>query len=542
MQELKTAIAAAAKKLFDTDIDPVLSRPDEKFGDYSTNAALQLAKKADKTPHEIADKLIAELEGAEGIAQIAKAGPGFINFRLTDETMARAAFSATKLPKPNAGQEILVEFGDPNPFKEMHAGHLYSYIIGESISRLLESTGAKVKRLSYHGDVGLHVAKAIWAMQKDAPNFNDTLGKYYAAGAQAYETDDQAKADIDTVNQQIYDQSDPQINQLHEQGSKLSFVEFDKILELLNISTDKRYLESQTTLPGKQLVVDNTGKVFEQSQGAIIFVGEKAGLHTRVFITSKGIPTYETKDLGLVALKDKDYPDAARSIVITATEQDEYFKVMLAALAEINPKLADKTTHMSHGFLSPSTGKMSSRTGNVYTAWDMLSSVKDAVHSLYPDSEAQKPVATAAVKYTLLKHRMGQDIVVNVKEAVSLDGSSGPYLQYANARARSILAKADLQDLQGSAMQTNEFDKSERSLARKISEYPEVVEKAVVELMPHHVANYLYELAQQFNRFYEASRIIGDEREVIRLKLVKSYQRVLEDGLDLLNIEAPERM
>jgi arginyl-tRNA synthetase len=166
-----------------------------------------------------------------------------------------------------------------------------------------------------------------------------------------------------------------------------------------------------------------------------------------------------------------------------------------------------------------------------------LQQIKTAVHDQYPESPIRKEVTFAAVKYAFLKHRLGSDIVLNVEESISLEGSSGPYLQYAHARASSILAKADLQELQ-----SVEFDSNERSLARKISEYPEVVQKAVNELMPHHIANYLYELAQAFNRFYETSRIISDEREAIRLKLTKAYQQVLNNGLDILNIAAPEKM
>ncbi|MBX4201926.1 hypothetical protein KW803_03505, partial [Candidatus Saccharibacteria bacterium] len=324
-----------------------------------------------------------------------------------------------------------------------------------------------------------------------------------------------------------------------KKGSKLSFEHFDKILNLLSISNDRRYLESQSTGPGKKLVQDNTGKVFKESQGAIIYEGEKAGLHTRVFITSKGLPTYETKDLGLTQLKKADFPAAARSIIITANEQSEYFKVMLAALAEIDGDLAAKTTHISHGFVNLSTGKMSSRTGDVYGAGELLDAVRDAVKKQYPDSDSADNTYLAASKYGFLKHRLGSDIAYDIDESVSLEGNSGPYLQYAHARASSILAKANFQGL---LLETVEFDESERSLARRISEYPESVEKAINELMPHHVANYLYELAQAFNRFYEKSRIIGDERQAIRLQLTKAYQDVLKSGLDILNITAPERM
>lgn len=546
MQELVQAIKDASKKLFGSDVEPIINRPDEKFGDYATNVALQLAKQADKAPHEIARTLVEELKTNSFVKEVSVAGPGFINFKLTDQALAKAAFSATDLPKPNAGQQILVEFGDPNPFKEMHIGHLYSYIIGDSISSLFQTSGANVERLSYHGDVGLHVARAIYGLKQagkesggdSAFEREDFLGKAYTAGAKAYAEDPSAKIEIDQINQHIYAKDDPAINDLHHQGTKLSFEYFDKILNLLSISTDKRYLESQTAAKGIEVVKQNTGMVFEESEGAVIYKGEKAGLHTRVFLTGKGLPTYETKDLGLAELKAQDFPKADRSIIITASEQAEYFKVMLAALAEIDPATAAKTTHVSHGFVNLSTGKMSSRTGDVYAAMQLITAVKDAVHHQYPDSEIKQEITLAAAKYTFLKHRLGTDISYDVNESISLEGNSGPYLQYAHARAASIIAKAGDKPMTGEI----DFDASERSLARKISEYPEVINKATAELMPHHICTYLYELAQAFNSFYEKSRILDDPRESLRLELVKAYQRVLKHGLSILNIAAPERM
>jgi arginyl-tRNA synthetase len=556
-KELQRAVKDAAKRLFGADIEPELTRPEEKFGDYATNAALQLAKQAAASPRQIAEKLVTELKGMDGVEEVAIAGPGFINFRLADQTLARAALAAAQVDQPLRGRQMLVEFGDPNPFKEMHIGHLYSYIVGDSICRLLAAAGADVKRLSYHGDVGLHVAKAIYGLKQlgddgegrpagtiDEENF---LGKAYAYGAEKYDADPAARQAIDQINVQIYDHSDPNVNQLHQQGSQLSFKYFDEILNMLSIFTDKRYLESQTIEPGLAAVKANLGQVFQSSQGAVIYNGEKAGLHIRVFITSKGLPTYETKDLGLTELKDRDFPQANRSIIITANEQAEYFKVMLAALAEINPELARKTTHLAHGFVSLSTGKMSSRTGDVYPAMKLLLEVKDAVHKQYPESPAQKAVTFAAVKYAFLKHRLGGDIVLDVKESISLEGSSGPYLQYAYARACSIIEKSTgkrTQDTEHSDLNpmSSTLDDSERSLARKLSQYPETVQKALNELMPHHVANYLYDLAQTFNGFYETSRILGDQRQTVRLELAQAYAQVLKHGLGLLNIEAPEKM
>jgi arginyl-tRNA synthetase len=537
MQELQNALKRACKKIFGIDIQPELTRPEEQFGDYASNVALQLAKRLGKNPQEVAQQILDELNDLPFLSGTEVAGPGFINFTLTDQALFSSVSSVAKLPQPLSGQEILVEFGDPNPFKEMHIGHMYSYIVGEGICRLLENSGATVRRLSYHGDVGLQVAKAIWGMQHSPAG--QELGEYYAVGAQAYEKDQSSAAEIDQLNQHIYKGDDPIVNKLYEEGRQLSFQNFDKILDLLSIKNDKRYLESQTTPLGVQLVKQNTGKVFTESQGAVVFEGEKVGLHTRVFITSKGLPTYEAKDLGLTETKNTDYPDAVRSIVITATEQQDYFKVMLAALTEIDKQLASKTTHIAHGFLSLSTGKMSSRTGDVYTASKLLKEVEDAVSEQYPDSPIKEDVGLAALKYAFLNHRIGHDIVFDIIESVSLNGNSGPYIQYAHARAQSIINKAG-----SNAGETNvgNLDASERSLARKLSEYPEAIQKAVEELMPHHLCNYLYELTQTFNRFYESSRIIGDERQNIRLEILKYYAQTLKNGLKILNISAPDKM
>lgn len=546
MEQIIKTLQKASSEEFGINTTPEFNRPEEKFGDWATNIALQIGKKTGKNPREIAILLAAKLHKLNEVEKVEVAGPGFINVWLKDEVLYKQAMDATDLPKPNAGQEILVEFGDPNPFKQLHIGHLYSAIVGDGVASLLESSGATVRRLSYHGDVGLHVAKAIWAMKKEPVPAADNLGYYYAEGATAFEKDKQAEVEIRQINTHIYAKDDQTINRLHKQGIDQSFKYFDQVFGQLGIKYESngRYLESAATDVGLEIVKNNIGKVFTKSEGAVVYKGEKAGLHTRVFLNSEGLPTYEAKDLGLVELKAKDYPKADKSIIITAHEQSEYFKVMLAALSEINKDLADKTTHLYHGFVSLSTGKMSSRSGEVYAALALLEKVKTEVAERYPDSKTTDATYLGAVKYALLKHRLGPDIIFDVEESVSLDGNSGPYLQYAYARACSILQKSQVPSSKSSASDSvpQALDSPERSLARKISEYPEIAAKATVELQPSQICTYLYELAQTFNSFYETSRIIGDEREGLRLKLVLAYSEVLKSGLNLLNISAPERI
>ncbi len=553
-QEIEAAIAQACKELFDVGVNVELSRPDEQFGDYATNAALQLAQKTGKNPREIAQEIVALLQKilADKVQDVSVAGPGFINVRLQDSALRDSL--AQPASKTYDGETIIVEFGDPNPLKAMHLGHLYTTIAGDAISGLLELAGAHVERVSYHGDVGMHVAKAIYGIgttiewQTDrlqqenpfadlAPNIGTAIGLLYAKGAQAYEESDEAKQAIKTINGQVYDQDNETVNTIYTWGVAKSFAFFDEIFAELGVHYKKRYLESQASPIGISYVKEHLGTVFEQSDGAIVYRGEKDGLHTRVFINSAGRPTYEAKDLGLTELKQQDYPEAVQSIIITANEQTEYFKVMLAALRKFDPAVAEKTQHIAHGFLSLTTGKMSSRTGKVHEAETLLQAVREAVKGSYPDSKVQQEVYLAAVKYTFLRQRIGGDIVFNVDESIALEGNSGPYVQYAHARARSILEKAGEADAN-----IIDFDPAERSLARKLSEYPETAEKATYELMPHYICTYLYELSQQFNRFYEQNRVIGDARQSTRLALVKQYADTLKNGLRTLGIPTPEKM
>jgi len=207
--------------------------------------------------------------------------------------------------------------------------------------------------------------------------------------------------------------------------------------------------------------------------------------------------------------------------------------VVLAAIKQFAPEPAERTKHLTHGMVKLAGGvKMSSRKGNVVTALELLEAARQAA------PEASEETILAAVKYALTKNRMGGDIAYDPRESIALEGNSGPYLQYAHARARSILAK--LGDLQPLAEVTLEPD--ERVLVAKLGQFTEVVDLSIQELMPHHICTYLYELAQEFNRFYERNRVVDDPRQVVRAGLVLAYADTLRRGLDLLGIHAPERM
>ncbi len=556
-QELAAATVQACKELFDTEVLVELTRPDEQFGDYATNVAMQLAGTVRQKPRDIADKLVAELRRklSGTVKEITIAGPGFINLRLHDHALQTQLKATGSLhPTGYEGQTVVFEYSDPNPFKVLHAGHLYQGAVGDAIARLLERAGADLHCVNFGGDVGLHVAKNMWAILKELGGEHPEklrdispekhaqwLSECYVKGNAAYEDDETAKAEIIDINRRVYrlhelDDHDSPFAQIYWTCRGWSYDYFDAFYARVGSRFEKYYPESITAPLGIRTVHEQLKKgVYEESDGAVVFRGEPYGLHTRVFINSNGLPTYETKDVGLVMAKWQDY-HFDRTIIFTGNDIVEYMKVVLKSIEQFAPELAQRTTHLTHGNVKLAGGvKMSSRKGNFLRAQDVIDIVAKTCHEA--TGQASDEVVLGAIKYAFIKHRIGADIIFDPKESVSLQGSSGPYLQYAHARARSILKKAtSSEDIKG------EFEQDERSLARKITEYPEVMQTAVHDLMPHHIAIYLYELAQAFNGFYERNRVIGDPRETLRLSLVQSYAETLKDGLQLLNIHAPDHM
>ena len=559
-EELGGAVKTAAKNLFGEDVEVELTRPDEQFGDYATNVALQLGQKLGKPPRQVAEALAAKLKDQPGLARAEVAGPGFINFRLSDAVLATELGKIDQNYGQNqtwAGQTVVAEYSDPNPFKVLHVGHLYTSVVGDAIANLLGAAGAKVHRVNFGGDVGLHVAKTMWGVVKNLGDENpakleqvsetehaDWLSERYVEGNAAYENDEAAKAQIIELNKRIYKLTETQdkdspLAKIYWTTRQWSYDYFDEFYKRIGSHFDKYYPESEVTELGLKTVKEQlAGGVFKESDGAVIFDGEVHNLHTRVFINSQGLPTYETKDVGLIMAKWRDYK-FDKSVIITANEIYEYMQVVLKAVEHFAPELAAATIHLTHGMVKLAGGqKMSSRRGNILRAVDVLEFTQKANQKL--NKQGDEAVSLGAVKYAFLKQRLGGDIIYNPAESVSLEGNSGPYLQYAHARARSILAKAQNSNKQQAT--SNKLESGERSLALKISEYPEVVAKATNELLPSHIATYLYELAQNFSRFYEANRVLGDPRQAIRLKLVKAYAEVLKNGLGLLNIAAPDKI
>ena len=542
---MNTDIARIVSELYGVDVDIVLTRPDPKFGDYTTNVALQLAGRVGSSPREVADTIADKLRETGEYSAVDVAGPGFINVTLGAQSLLALA---RKQPIAiRSGQKIVIETNNPNPFKAMHIGHGFNAILGDTVANLLEVSGAEIHRVSYHGDVGLHVGKSMYSLLRYADGDfgkiesipegerNAFMSKMYAEGSKAYKEDEAAKTEVNQLAEQSFTPGDDLYGKIYKLCKAWSFEQIDAIVKRIgNVPIEQRFLESAADAKGVPTVRENVPQVFQESEGALIFKGSEYGSFDNVFVGSNGRGLYGARDIGLMQLKDEAY-QADHSYIVTAEEQRDYFKGVIAAAGLIWPDKKDVTVNISTGTVKLSTGKMSSRDGDVIEIAWLFDEFANAINER--GGEAVDGIVAGALRYQFLKVKIGSDVVFDVNEAVSLTGNTGSYLQYAHARARSILDKST-----STINEIETVNDEDKMLIRKIGEYHEIVELATKQLEPHHICNYLFELAQEFNRYYEGNKVIGSELESHRLGLVSLYADTLKAGLNILGIHAPDRM
>jgi arginyl-tRNA synthetase len=593
---IENLIQAALEKLqISSEPIPVSNSTHEEFGDYSSSIAMQLAKQMKKNPLEVAKEIVDNLPPTNEIEKVEVVKPGFINFWVSKESLVKSLMHIDNSygnSQRLEGKNIILEYTDPNPFKEMHIGHLYSNTIGESLSRLLASQGANIKRANYQGDVGMHVAKSIWGlkqkMDEDNLSLEDLelkplsekvkyLGQAYAKGASVYEDNQEAAQEMKDINYLVYAAAQeiliklqnwkPQIDYkkfikdsnwsleevkaLYVSGKRWSLDYFEKIYKKLGTKFDYYFFESVVGEFGVKIVKEYLDKgIFEESNGAIIFKGEDFGLHTRVFINSLGLPTYEAKELGLAPTKYEQFK-YDKSFIITGNEIKEYFKVLLTALKQIRPDLAEKTTHITHGMVRLPEGKMSSRTGKVLTAEWLINEVQEYISEIVTKStkvdskdihEVSEKLTIAAIKYSFLKNGVGRDISFDFKESLSIEGNSGPYLEYTFARCNSILSSQPEQHER--SFDISVLNNEERFILSHLMKFPEMVESAAINYAPQIITTYLFDLAQKFNVFYTKYSILKAEEneKAVRILITKATAQVLKNGLNLLGIQTVKKM
>lgn len=585
LQDLKKALEDLDFKT--TDI--LLSIPkNSSFGDYTTNVALQLAKikplNSKQSAKVIASEILQKLGKPDYLEKAEVAGEGFINFFIKDSSLMENVARVCKAPfaaQPRK-EKVMVEFAHPNTHKAFHIGHLRNISIGESIVRLLEATGYQVARANYQGDVGMHIAKAIFALLHLSPYKNqvsklksikdrvELLGKAYAAGSKAFEENEKSKQTIQDINYLVYASAQrfqaelgvkpgstdylqfvegrkdevSQVFELWKQTRQWSLDYFETIYQRVYTHYDRYYFESEC-LGGVDIAKEAVKKgILQEDQGAIIFNGEPYGLHTRVFVNTLGLPTYEAKELALAEKEFSEFGELSKLIHVVGPEQTSFFKVTFKVEELLDKeKYKDIQYHLVYGWVRLKTGKMSSRTGEVVLGEWLLDEAKKRIKKEFKemDDQTTEMVAVGAVKYSMLKFATASEIAFSFEESISLEGDSGPYLQYTYARAKSVLAQASYDYKEGA--ESKSLEKEERDILQRIEYFDNIVEEAAKNFAPNTLAEYLLNLAKVFNLFYQKHRIIkGGEKQQLRLNLTCAVASILKQGLYLLGIEAPERM
>lgn len=561
----------------------VIERPaDISHGDYSTNVALVYAKVAGVSPRELAGRLVEKIfeTPSEQIKEIEVAGPGFINFRLMDEVIRKENIKEkVDLKTIYSGKNILVEHSSPNLFKPFHIGHLMNNIVGEFTARAMKVCGAHVTTIAFPSDISLGIAKAIYVLQKDGGTsqqiFKDMmvsedfdaqtkvvnyLGECYTRGVALAKENPELENEVKEIAKNLYNEIESgelRNSEGYELWRNVQIINteyFDHVLKSIGSKLGKVIFESEVAKIGKDVVVENTPKVFSQSEGAYVYVPseERKDLNTLVFVNSEGHPTYEAKDLGLIEKKFTEYGKVDYSLFVTDSEQAHHFKIVLDAASKISEewkRRAERSIHIPHGRMLFKGQKMSSRLGGVPLALDVIAVVEEEVReragertahlSLEEKKKLEREIALSALRIAVLRSKPGMNINFEPETSLSFEGDSGPYLLYTHARCASLLEKG-----KEKGYEPKYRDIPATDLEKNLAQFEYELTYAVTNFAPQKLVTYFFEVAQLFNGFYGNTQIITEDKENSEhyLFIVKRLKTVLKEGLWVLGISAPERM
>lgn len=556
----------------------------QSFGDYSSNVALVLAKENDKNPEDLAEEIVTKLLIDKSTNQlfdrVEVAGPGFINFWLKSDilvdTLKQIDIDKENFGKSDKGKGKIyeIEHTSPNPNKAMHLGHLRNNVTGMTISNLIEATGVNVVRDCVDNNRGIAIAKLMWGYlkygRKDGECKTDIeywfdhqeewqtpesihmrpdrfVDMLYVKGSTDFESSEDVEKEVRRIVVD-WEAEDPKNRELWEKILSYSYEGQELTLKRLGNIWDKVWHESDHFAKGKDMAELGLKKgIFKKSEGAVVTDLAKYKLPDTVVIKKDGTALYITQDLALTKLKKEEYK-ADRMFWVIGPEQSLAMQQMFAVCDQLEIGKMSEFTHLAYGYMSiKGQGKMSSRLGNVVYIDDLLDMAKNGVKEImkgdFSKEEVEKIseiVGVGAVKYSILRVGRLQDTSFDLKESVSLEGNSGPYLQYTVARCNSVLAKVKNKKIDG--LSVDQLNSEESSVLRSLIHFPDIIELAADKFAPNLLCNYLYELASKFNGFYNADKILGSENEDFRLTLTAGVEQVLKNGLKILGIQAPERM
>ncbi len=537
----------------------------QEHGDYTTNIAMIMAKKEDKNPREYAQELVKKLSQVASlmafVSKIEMAGPGFINFFLQEEYIVKKIVEIDETygtSIENEGKEVIVEYSSPNIAKPFGVGHLRSTIIGDCIANLLEATGWKVYRDNHLGDWGTQFGKQIYAIKawgneedldKSTKPIKDLVALYVKFHEEA-----QKDPSLEEGARKWFkklEEGDSEAKRLWKKCIDWSFKEFSKLYQKLGVSFTENnglgYGESYFEDKMQPIIIELQEKGFlKESQGAKLLFFPKDKYPPLMILKKDGATLYATRDLATDKFRLEKYGKDILVINEVGGEQSLYWKQVFETEYLLGWYKKGQRIHIGHGMIRLKTGKMSTRKGTTILLEDILDEAVKRATTLAKDGQIEnlnkvsQQVGMGAIKWNDLKRDYKQDILFDWDEILNMQGNSGPYIQYTYARTQSILAKSTLQGV--TLQETEGLEAEELSVAKHLVKFPEIVSFAAINYSPNLLCNYLFELAQKFNTFYNKHKVIGSQKEEYRLLLTKATGQVLKNGLNLLGIETPKRM
>ena len=481
----------------------------------------------------------------------------------------------------NTNDTYIVEFSSPNTNKPLHLGHIRNNLLGYSISKILEANGKKVQKVQIINDRGIHICKSMVAWKQFAegatPKSKNTkgdkfVGDYYIMFDKVHK--DQMKQliesgmdkDVASENTEImkaakkelmnWEKNNKETRQIWKMMNDWVYDGFDKTYSLLGVSFDKNYYESETYLLGKNIMEEGLkkGVLYEREDSSVWINLDNEGLDEKLLLRSDGTSVYMTQDLGTAVQRIADNSNVKGMIYTVGNEQDYHFKVLFKILNKLGYDWADNLFHLSYGMVDLPSGKMKSREGTVVDAddliYDLIDTVKHTTESLDKyksnnetlDYDEYKKIALGALKYYILKVDPKKNILFNPEESIDLSGNTGPFIQYAYVRIKSILKKVN-KDIQ--IDKSYQLNQKEKEVIKTIYEYPSVIIGSYKELSPALIANYLYDLVRNYNSLYQNHHILNSETKEstsVRLIISQKTSHIIESACDLLGIDLPDKM
>ena len=598
---LVAAVQKAVETLYGQQIDEKqvqLQKTKKEFEGHLTLVVFPFVRLARKKAEEVAQEIGEQLQQTDIVASF-NVVKGFLNLVIAPKAWIElladidAADKYGFVPVTDQSPLMMIEYSSPNTNKPLHLGHVRNNLLGWSLAQLEEANGNRVVKTNIVNDRGIHICKSMLAWVKygngETPETSGKkgdhlIGDYYVAFDKHYreevkelqarymaeglnEEEAKAKAEqeaplIKEAHEMLvkWEQGDAEVRALWEKMHSWVYAGFDETYKALGVSFDKIYYESNTYLVGRKKVEEGLEKnLFIRKADNSVWADLTAeGLDQKLLLRSDGTSVYMTQDIGTAEMRFNDYP-IDKMVYVVGNEQNYHFQVLSILLDKLGFEWGKSLVHFSYGMVELPNGKMKSREGTVVDADDLIAEMKrqarqtiDAAGKFGERTEEEKDevarvVGLGALKYFLLKVDARKNMLFNPAESIDFNGNTGPFIQYTYARIRSILRKAEAEQMQVSCnfASTPEISTKEEAVVQHLSDFASVVRQAGEEFAPNAIANYCYELAKEYNQFYHDYKVLGETDEnkrQFRLVLSRNVAKVLRLGMGLLGIEMPERM